>query len=151
MLGSSMRRRVDPGEIVSDAFVSLLESVDRGRVQIDPSRDLLPLVLQFTIHQVHKDVEFQTRQKRTPKKEEYGEADGLAFRGRTHEQFAERVDSLGRIIRKLTPELAIIFLLRLMDFTEQEIGYILGCTREKVKNLRDAIRRRVGDVEKVLD
>jgi RNA polymerase sigma factor (sigma-70 family) len=150
MLDSSMRRRVDPGEIVSGAFVSLLESVDRGRVQIDPSRDLFPLVLQFAIHQVHKYVEFQTRQKRSPKKEEYCEADGLAFRGETHEQIAERVDSLGGIIRKLPPDWAVVFLLRLMDFTEQEIGDILGCKRTKVKNLRAEIRRHFGEVENVL-
>ena len=148
MLGSPMRRRVDAEDVVSEAFCSLHERVIEGRVRIDPNGNLWPLLARFTTNRVRKNVDWHTQLKRTPKKEEYLEDDALMSRSPTPDGIAARVDSLGIIVRRLPSKQVIVFLLKLMDFTEEEIAAILGSTRERVKSLRDASRRRLRDLRK---
>ena len=144
-LGWRLRRRVDPEEVVHTAFLGLCEAMASGKVRIGPGGVSWTQILRFTINRINKQIEYNTQQKRDPMKEVYAEGDDLPTRSEDRAEFVALADVLSLALKRLSPSDGVVLLLRVMEFDEGAIATILGTTRDRIKHVRDKIRRTLGD------
>lgn len=145
MLASSLRRRIDPEDVVQSAYRSFFVKAREGKYQLHASGDLWHLLIAITRHKVLNEVERQTAAKRAPQREQ-PPAD-VAGEELDPPIVALIAEELQQAIQKLPAEERRLLELRLQDASIDEMAAAIGKSprtiRRMLLDLRRTLQRRL--------
>ena len=137
-LGTYLRRRILPEDIMIKALQSVLRITAEQSCTLDRNQSLWGLVVQIVNRKVLGQAEFHTASKRDIRKEKgIGNGSTVDFpepqcQDPTPEQLAMAADETDRICRRLNAESFTILVTWLEGYSIPEIAKELKCTRQTI-------------------
>jgi RNA polymerase sigma factor (sigma-70 family) len=147
-LTTRLYRRVDPEDIVQSVCRSFFTRARDGQFELTDRDSLWRLLCAITLTKVRQKARFHGRQKRSVHQEaslddtRFG-GPGLSAAEPTPEEAAEFADQLQRILDALDEEERQIILLRLEQYTLDEIAQRQGCSERTVRRILKRVQSRV--------
>jgi RNA polymerase sigma-70 factor (ECF subfamily) len=142
-IGSRLRRRVDPEDIVQSVFRTFFRRATDGQFVIDHSCSLWRLLVRITINKVRLRAQHHHAGKRDLAIEVYAGDEQLApeaiARGPGPEEAAALADEIETLLRRLKPPEVEIFQLSLQGYATPEIAERLRCSRWTIRRTLDRI------------
>ncbi len=147
-MDNRLRQREDPEDIVQSVLGTVFRRTAQGQLHFEHTSELWRLLETVTRHKIIKHAEYQKAKKRTPKAEEYQDADALLDREPTPDEQAVAKDLIDNLLKGLDQSYSKIALLLEEGHSERAIAEQLGCTRSAVTTKIGRLRKRL---QKLLD
>ncbi|MGO8753221.1 MAG: RNA polymerase sigma factor [Thermoguttaceae bacterium] len=142
-MDNRLRRREDPDDIVQSVLGTVFRRAAHGQLHFKHTNELWRLLATVTRHKIIKHAEHQKAKKRTPKAEEYQDADALFDREPMADQIAVTKDLIDKMLKGLDQSYSKIALLLREGHSERAIAEQLGCTRSAVTTKIGRLRKRL--------
>jgi RNA polymerase sigma factor (sigma-70 family) len=146
-LTSRLYRRVEPEDIVQSVCRTFLVRAREGQFHLADSDSLWRLLCAITLTKVRQKARFHGRQKRSFQREaslDTRVAGGLAGAAEpTPAEAAEFADQLEQLLAGLEDEERQIILLRLEQYTLEEVAERLGCSERTVRRILKRVQSRL--------
>ncbi|MGO9108629.1 MAG: RNA polymerase sigma factor [Thermoguttaceae bacterium] len=142
-LDDCLRQREDPEDVAGAALWSVFRRTAQGEYHFEHTSELWRLLRKVTRHKIIKYAEYHKAKKRTPKAEEYGDADALFDREPTPDEQAVTKDLIDHLLEGLDQSYSEIALLLREGHSERAIAEQLKCTRSAVTTKIGRLRRRL--------
>jgi RNA polymerase sigma-70 factor (ECF subfamily) len=148
----SLRRRVDPQDVVQSACRTFLRRLQAGDFALDGAENLWRLLCVITLAKARRQARFHHRGKRSIARERSLDAAGddqraplyeAVERGPTPEEAAAFGDQLEKLLAGLDEEERQLVLLKLEDRTHDEIAHALRCSERTVRRILNRVRSRL--------
>jgi RNA polymerase sigma factor (sigma-70 family) len=142
-MDNRLRRREDPEDIVQSVLGTVFRRAAEGQLHFEHTSELWRLLETVTRHKIIKHAEYQKAKKRTPKAEEYQDADALLAREPTPDERAVAQDLIKNLLDGLDQSYSKIALLLEEGRSERAIAQELNCTRSAVTTKIGRLRKRL--------
>ena len=136
-IGSKLRRRIDPEDVVQSAYRSFFLHAQDGEFQLDRSGDLWRLLASITLNKLYGQIEKQTAAKRSINREVAEDAAlaGLAAREPTIADVIAVAEQLTLILDGLTADERFVLMATLQRQRPGEIAETIGKSERTVRRL----------------
>jgi RNA polymerase sigma-70 factor (ECF subfamily) len=132
-LTAFVRRRVDPEDVVQSVYRSFFNRLHQGQFAFEESHDLWRPLAAMTFHKTRNVVKFHLRERRDSRREQpLGQDDNLKDSSPDEHDLAALVNSLEKLVSKLSDTRREIVLRRLDGMPIQDIAAQVGCSRQTV-------------------
>ncbi len=147
-LATRLYRRVDPEDIVQSVCRSFLLRAREGQFQLADQDSLWSLLCAITMTKVREKARFHGRQRRDFQRD--AQLDGSRTPGSppfdaqpTPAEAAEFADQLEQVLDSLNDEERQVVLMRLEQFTCEEVAQRLGCSERTVRRILKRLQKRL--------
>jgi RNA polymerase sigma-70 factor (ECF subfamily) len=152
-LSTKLAARVDPEDVVQSVCRSFFVAARAGRVVIERSGDLWPLLVAITLHKLRRQLEYHTADKRSVAAEHragddclYGIPAGLLAREPSPVEAVTLAEILESVLRGLDPVQRRIVELRLQGCSHAEIVAETHRSRATVQRVLDQVKEQAGQL-----
>jgi RNA polymerase sigma factor (sigma-70 family) len=152
-LAPSLRRRVDPEDVVQSAYRSFFTHAREGQYLVDRSGDLWRLLAAITLHKLHGQIERHTAGRRDFRREREstppadGESVELPEAAALQPSPAEAIalaEQFALVIHRLGDEQRVVFERSLAGDSIDHIAKRLGRSARTIRRLLDQVRTELG-------
>ena len=129
-MDNRLRRREDPEDIVQSVLGTVFRRAAQGQLHFEHTSELWRLLEMVTRHKIIKHAEHHKAKKRTPKAEEYRDADALFAKKPSADQVAVTKDLIDKVLEGLDPSYSEIVVLLWQGHSERAIAEKLQCAAQ---------------------